>query len=51
MELPNFTGIDSDYEAPASPELVLDTETQSIGDNADQLVAMIQKRIDSRTNN
>ena len=50
-ELPNFTGIDSDYEAPTSPELVLDTESQSIGDNAEQLVAMIENRIDSETSN
>jgi adenylylsulfate kinase-like enzyme len=50
-ELPNFTGIDSDYEAPEAPELLLDTGNQSIGDNADQLVAMIQQRIDSEGNN
>jgi len=50
-ELPNFTGIDSDYEAPEAPELLLDTENRSIGDNAEQLVAMIQRRIDSEASN
>ena len=46
-ELPNFTGIDSDYEAPGAPELILDTENQSVTENATRLVDMIQQRIDS----
>ena len=29
-ELPNFTGIDSDYEAPASAEIVLNTAEESV---------------------
>jgi bifunctional enzyme CysN/CysC len=46
-ELPNFTGIDSDYEVPGAPELLLDTENQSVSENTARLVDMIQHRIDS----
>ncbi|WP_101925937.1 MULTISPECIES: adenylyl-sulfate kinase [Luteimonas] len=40
-ELPNFTGIDSPYEAPASPELRLDTTSASPETLADALVAAV----------
>ena len=33
-ELPNFTGIDSPYEKPNNPEIILKTENK----NPDQLV-------------
>ena len=33
-QIPDFTGIDSPYEAPLSPELSIDTENQSIEDAA-----------------
>ena len=38
-EIEHFTGIDSPYEAPEAPELVLDTTRLSPGDSADQVVA------------
>ena len=44
-ELPNFTGIDSAYEAPTQPELTLDTEDQSIEQNVEKLVELIERRI------
>ena len=44
-ELPNFTGIDSAYEAPANPELVLKTDESSIAEAADKLVESIRKNI------
>ena len=44
-ELPNFTGIDSAYEAPANPELVLKTDECSIAEAADKLVDSIRKNI------
>ena len=40
-ELPNFTGIDSDYEAPEKPEAVLLTAEQSIDECAEELVKLI----------
>ena len=40
-QLKNFTGIDSPYEAPESPELRIDTTTLSLEDGADAIVAML----------
>jgi bifunctional enzyme CysN/CysC len=40
-ELPNFTGIDSPYEAPESPELRIDTTTMSAEEAADAVVEML----------
>ena len=44
-ELPNFTGIDSAYEAPVQPELILDTEDQSVEQNTEKLVELIESKI------
>ncbi|MBX3700539.1 MAG: sulfate adenylyltransferase subunit CysN [Dokdonella sp.] len=43
-ELKNFTGIDSPYEAPQSPELHLDTTTQSPEQAARAIVAALVAR-------
>ena len=40
-QLKNFTGIDSPYEPPESPELRIDTTTLSLEDGADAIVAML----------
>jgi adenylyl-sulfate kinase len=40
-EIQNFTGIDSPYEAPLNPELVLDTDKLSPDEAADQVIAFI----------
>jgi bifunctional enzyme CysN/CysC len=45
-ELPNFTGIDSDYEAPENPELILRTDELSITEAADKLVNLVKDEID-----
>ena len=37
-QLKNFTGIDSPYEAPETPEIHIDTTTMSIEDAAEQIV-------------
>tara|TARA_B100001057_G_C22871269_1_gene958993 strand:- start:12537 stop:14456 length:1920 start_codon:yes stop_codon:yes gene_type:complete len=42
--LPNFTGIDSDYEAPEKPSLIIKTEHQTVAESAKTLVALIVKR-------
>lgn len=42
--LPNFTGIDSPYEAPEQPDLVLDTTTASAAELAQRVVAVLQER-------
>ena len=43
-ELPNFTGIDSPYEAPETPELRLDTTAMSAEAAADAVIALIEQR-------
>jgi adenylylsulfate kinase len=42
-EIPEFTGISAPYEAPEKPEVVLDTNSQSIEDSVAQLVAYLEK--------
>ena len=44
-ELPNFTGIDSEYEAPEAPELTLDTENYSVEESVSSLLKLIRSRI------
>jgi bifunctional enzyme CysN/CysC len=42
--LKNFTGIDSPYEPPLNPELVLPTANTSAEDSADQVIAHLKSR-------
>jgi bifunctional enzyme CysN/CysC len=44
-ELSNFTGIDSPYEAPESPELVIDTTRQSAEEAADMVVEWLGRSV------
>ncbi len=41
-EIPEFTGISSPYEAPASPELVLDTSRVAIHAGVDSIIGLIR---------
>jgi bifunctional enzyme CysN/CysC len=45
--LPNFTGIDSDYEAPQNPDLRIDTSVVSAEDAVDKIITFIGNRIAS----
>jgi bifunctional enzyme CysN/CysC len=45
-ELPHFTGIDSEYQAPAAPTLILDTEALEPEDSAERLLTLIRERIE-----
>ncbi|HEY1880448.1 MAG TPA: adenylyl-sulfate kinase, partial [Caulobacteraceae bacterium] len=40
-ELKNFTGIDSPYERPESPEVYVDTSLMSAEDAADMIIAVL----------
>ena len=40
-KLPNFTGIDSEYQPPRNPDLIIKTEDQTISESAKQLVDFI----------
>jgi len=42
-EIKNFTGISDPYEAPEKPELVLDSNTKSIEELADEVIAYLEK--------
>ena len=43
-ELQNFTGLDSPYEPPINPELILDALNESAGDLADRILDFMQQR-------
>jgi bifunctional enzyme CysN/CysC len=43
-EIKNFTGIDSPYQAPESPEIHIDTTQASPAEAAEQIVAELQRR-------
>ena len=43
-ELKNFTGIDSPYEAPESPEIVVDTTSMTPEDAAERIVGWLEGR-------
>ncbi|MFG6117555.1 adenylyl-sulfate kinase [Halobacillus sp. MO56] len=42
-EIKGFTGIDSPYEAPDSPELVLESNAYSVDECAEQLISFLEK--------
>jgi len=42
-EIPEFTGISAPYEAPQAPELVLDTNRQTVEESVAGLVAFLEK--------
>ncbi len=41
-EIPDFTGIDSPYEAPEQPEVVVDTAARSVTDCAESILQYLQ---------
>src|SRR6185437_5251017 len=41
--LANLTGIDGEYEAPAAPELAIDTASRSVDEAVDELIALLEK--------
>ncbi|MGG3913045.1 adenylyl-sulfate kinase [Rossellomorea vietnamensis] len=43
-ELKNFSGIDSPYEVPESPEIVIDTENQRIDESVLQIVNYLKNK-------
>jgi bifunctional enzyme CysN/CysC len=45
-ELSNFTGIDSPYEAPESPELCVNTVECSVDEASDRVIALMQQQDD-----
>ena len=43
-EIKNYTGIDSPYEAPDNPELVIDTESESLEESVAKVIDFLKSR-------
>ncbi|MFD4522301.1 adenylyl-sulfate kinase, partial [Paenibacillus glucanolyticus] len=43
-EIKHFTGIDSPYEAPLSPDFIIESDQTSISDGADLIINALQNR-------
>lgn len=44
-EIKNFTGIDSAYEIPASPDIIIQTHVLNVNDSLDLLLSAVEKKI------
>jgi adenylyl-sulfate kinase len=44
-EIKNFTGIDSVYEIPARPDIIIQTHVLSVNDSLDLLISAVEKKI------
>ncbi len=40
-EIPHFTGISSEYEKPGNPEILLDTENQTVEDSVERIISYL----------
>ena len=43
-EIKNYTGIDSPYEMPVNPELIIDTEKETLDESVSKIVSFLQKK-------
>lgn len=43
-EIKHFTGIDSEYQVPANPEIILDTSKNQLSDSVAQLVSYLKQQ-------
>ena len=43
-EIKNYTGIDSPYEVPDNPELVIDTDKETLDESVSRIVSFLQKK-------
>jgi adenylylsulfate kinase len=44
-EIQGFTGVSDPYEEPISPELMLNTETETVEQSADKLIEYVEERL------
>ena len=42
-EITGFTGVDDPYEEPEQPELVLDTDKETVEESATKVIGVLQK--------
>jgi adenylylsulfate kinase len=43
-EIPEFTGVSAPYEAPEKPELVLDTNAESVEESVGTLIGYLEEK-------
>jgi adenylylsulfate kinase len=43
-EIKNYTGIDSPYEAPDNPELVIDTDSESLEESTTKVIGLLKSK-------
>jgi adenylylsulfate kinase len=43
-ELENFTGISDPYEEPLNPEVIVDTEAETVGESLEKILAVLEKK-------
>ena len=43
-EIKNFTGIDDPYEAPSDPEIIVDTEKESLNESVEKVLKYLEKK-------
>jgi adenylylsulfate kinase len=41
-EIKNYTGIDSPYEVPENPELIIDTDNQSLDESVSSILSFLE---------
>ena len=42
-EIKNFTGVDDPYEEPPSPEIIADTETETVDESVEKVLKYLEK--------
>ena len=43
-EIKNYTGIDSPYEAPVNPELIIDTDKETLDESVSKIYSLLEKK-------
>ena len=43
-QIKNYTGVDSPYEEPSEPEILVDSENESLEKSAEKVIAFLEKR-------
>lgn len=49
LHVSGFTGIDSEYEKPEAPELVLKTDSCSVNESIQQLIDLLHEKVRETT--
>jgi adenylylsulfate kinase-like enzyme len=47
-QIPEFTGLTSAYEEPLAPDIIIDTEENTVRESADLLATFVLKQIDNQ---